>query len=326
MGYWVKVFFITLAVVLILVFGTILCIIWILAINFRRAFHQAFDDKDVVLYNLSLTPQGNLPMGDVPSTFSTEVPAFLMDLQSRFYSYLDKINENNTIKQNLSRSDLSLITFLKTPTSNLPAGVIFEDTASKSAIVLFRGTRSKQEGELDLMFNVTFPRFSSDTQKQWGQVRVHEGFMDYYDGFRDHLRETLDEMKCSNLYIFGHSLGGAVATLALYDITVSLKLFPTKNVYVNTIGCPRVGNTDFCKALRDCNLFRLHNSADVFVTVPLTVMPSLFHNKKCPPMSIYQHAGSGLLFHRIGKNLLENHTLPFYQDALQSSLVPFSEV
>ena len=315
--------YVTLAVILIIVFGTIACISLILKNNFRRAFHQAFDDTSVVQYNISPIPQGSLPEA-VPSNFNLEVSTFLMDLQSRFYSYLDKIDQNGA-SDILRRREVSFVTFLKTKTSNLPAGLIFKHIASNSAIVLFRGTRGKHEGELDLMFNMTFPSFSSDTQKTWGNVRVHKGFLKYYDGFRELLRETLIHMKCANLYIFGHSLGGGVATLALYDVVVSLQLFQPQNVYVNTIGCPRVGNPDFCSAIQNFNLFRLQNSADMFVAVPLTTMPSFSHNKNCPPMSIYQHAGIGLMFHHRGKNLLESHTLPFYEDALQHNLVLFIE-
>jgi len=44
---------------------------------------------------------------------------------------------------------------------------------------------------------------------------------------------------CAQFYISGHSLGGAIATLAAYEIS---RLYPDHAVIIYTFGSPRVGN------------------------------------------------------------------------------------
>ena len=44
------------------------------------------------------------------------------------------------------------------------------------------------------------------------------------------------------LYVTGHSLGGAIATLAAYEIS---KLYPKHRLVLYTFGSPRVGNYTF---------------------------------------------------------------------------------
>lgn len=45
----------------------------------------------------------------------------------------------------------------------------------------------------------------------------------------------------------GHSLGGALATLAAYDIQAACKCLPKKSLSVYTFGAPRVGNHAFAR-------------------------------------------------------------------------------
>jgi len=45
----------------------------------------------------------------------------------------------------------------------------------------------------------------------------------------------------------GHSLGGALATLAAYDIQAACKCLPKKGLSVYTFGAPRVGNHAFAR-------------------------------------------------------------------------------
>lgn len=71
--------------------------------------------------------------------------------------------------------------------------------------------------------------------------KVHRGFYKAYQEIRQQLVYSLEQvgiLQGKELYITGHSLGGALAILAAYDLT-KVYGYPPKAVY--TFGMPRVG-------------------------------------------------------------------------------------
>ena len=92
----------------------------------------------------------------------------------------------------------------------------------------------------------------------------------------------------SRLYVTGHSLGGAMATLAA-AVCAPLEQGNLKALY--TIGSPRVGNFSFAKHLngqRDYQRYRIVNAADIVPRVPMS-------------MFFYKHAGDYLYLTRNGR-------------------------
>jgi hypothetical protein len=80
-------------------------------------------------------------------------------------------------------------------------------------------------------------------------VRVHKGFYEAWtsDGFNTQVIEAavaeIGKMKDADVFITGHSLGGALACLAAVELKIAL---PSNNkVHVYTYGAPRVGNMHF---------------------------------------------------------------------------------
>ncbi|KAE9136520.1 hypothetical protein PF006_g14368 [Phytophthora fragariae] len=75
--------------------------------------------------------------------------------------------------------------------------------------------------------------------------RVHRGFWIAYESIRDQLKEVtrliLDENPGVSVYITGHSMGGALAVLAAYDLAVNFSI----KVNMYNFGGPRVGNPSF---------------------------------------------------------------------------------
>ena len=80
-------------------------------------------------------------------------------------------------------------------------------------------------------------------------VRVHKGFYDAWtsNGFNKQVIEAavaeIGKMEDANIFVTGHSLGGALACLAAVELKIAL---PSNNkVHVYTYGAPRVGNMHF---------------------------------------------------------------------------------
>ncbi len=123
-------------------------------------------------------------------------------------------------------------------------------------VVSFRGTESFQDWLTDAKFRMVDSAIG----------KIHRGFTDaLYEVFNE-LVNTVEEFLDDEqyLYITGHSLGGALATLFAIIVDEDLD-----GVY--TFGSPRVGNRAFKKAY-DSKLkgisFRYVNNNDIVTRVP----------------------------------------------------------
>ena len=129
---------------------------------------------------------------------------------------------------------------------------VLEDT--NKVIVAFRGTEPKEWNDIkaDLSFRKTWHK---------GSGKVHRGFMIEVWKLMDQLATKVYKTK-KTLYVTGHSLGGAMATLYA-DVCR-----PSGHVEVYTYGAPRCGDEEFCRTyVRD--LVRVRNNNDMVPTVPL---------------------------------------------------------
>ncbi len=98
---------------------------------------------------------------------------------------------------------------------HVPMGFIVQ--RKECIYLIFRGTISDQEWFHNLKISLA-PYLLPDFGK------VHDGFLKTYNLFRTVIKENLDGMDSkTKLFIAGHSLGGALATIALPDIGVGRK-------------------------------------------------------------------------------------------------------
>ena len=136
--------------------------------------------------------------------------------------------------------------------------------SNKNEMVLaFRGTEPKQKSDLVADLNAIPDR---------GQVGgfVHNGFQTEVDKIWDKL-ETLIEKKPKKkpLFITGHSLGGAMATICASRIQKDVTC-------LYTYGSPRVGSKKF---VENCNIthYRHVNNNDAVPTVPFLLLGYRHH-------------------------------------------------
>jgi pimeloyl-ACP methyl ester carboxylesterase len=130
-------------------------------------------------------------------------------------------------------------------------GFVTQPERGGPRFVVFRGTDSGSVDDLLTDLNAI--------PTQWrGRHTVHRGFADAYDSLREQLPSRGDGS--SEVVLTGHSLGGALATLALEDLPGSRLV---------TWGAPRVGDRPFVHSLRAASIERFVHCCDLVPRVPL---------------------------------------------------------
>lgn len=143
--------------------------------------------------------------------------------------------------------------------------IAFISTKDESIFLAFRGTADISEAIIDLMMTqVPYP-FVED-----GGM-TEQGFTSLYGSVSDSIIEKIDELintgSFSTLFITGHSLGGALAVLAVPDIMENVS--PVRTYMCNFAG-PRVGDAQFAKLYNSLinRSLRVVNTNDVVPQLP----------------------------------------------------------
>ncbi len=172
------------------------------------------------------------------------------------------------------------------------------------AVVAFRGTSSTSDWLSDaLVSQVEFGKNAGMT---------HRGFTGIYNSAREEILACLGRISPDKtLYVTGHSLGGALATLCAYD-AASVTKFSLPVVY--TFAAPRVGDPAFAEAYgsKIASCFRVYNEVDVVPHLP----PPTLTLPKTGRTFDYKHVrhGEQLVFHK--GSVAGNHAMGNYYRVL----------
>lgn len=127
--------------------------------------------------------------------------------------------------------------------------------------VVFRGTELKDKRDIkaDLMANL-------DRDADFGaHSKVHRGFRTYLDALdrtdSGSLSNFVKSQKYDQLFVSGHSLGGAIAKL------FTRKYVPTSQASCYTFGAPPVGNRAFQDGLKT-PVYEIINETDIVPRLP----------------------------------------------------------
>lgn len=121
------------------------------------------------------------------------------------------------------------------------------------AVLVFRGTTNIK----DWITNAN----AVLKQTPEGGDRIHPGFKAAYDNVKCQILKLLEEVEGLPLYITGHSLGGALAICATYDL-------PKKRLAAcYTFGGPRVGDQAFVDRFKT-PIYRVVNGFDPVPMIP----------------------------------------------------------
>ncbi len=131
------------------------------------------------------------------------------------------------------------------------------ETAAPFAVLVFRGT------EQDIKDYITDLKLGY-LRRDDGKADTHLGFQQALDSVWEDIERALKRLHYPVFYT-GHSLGGALATLA------AARIAPTA---LYTFGSPRVGDEDFVSSLSHMSnsIHRVVHGDDIVTTVPPEVL------------------------------------------------------
>lgn len=130
----------------------------------------------------------------------------------------------------------------------------------------FRGTQSRSDMLADAHILRTYLFPEGDRS-----VLVHAGFLSYYKSMEEKIVADIELCRSpiDTLHVMGHSLGGALATIAAVSLGSK---FPELRVTCHTVGSPRVGNAGFVRAFARLitDSMRITNSDDPVTRFPIS--------------------------------------------------------
>ena len=198
-----------------------------------------------------------------------------------------------------------------------PFGFVAANLASGNVFVTFRGTVTLE----DWLSDLTFPQVAHP----WGQTE--QGFSDVYKQCSADAQAAVKSAGAPNVFVTGHSLGAALATLATADL-VNSGVAAKAGMY--SFAGPPVGDLAFAAEFnrRVAAGWRVVNTEDLVTTVPLAT-PELFasgvpHSPLGMVLTLardlnYEHVGTAVCFTTHNGTIPANHAMQVYINALKVS-------
>ena len=244
--------------------------------------------------------------------FDAEQAYCLARLIDRVYNEFNR--ENKDDDNSFLSEDFRLIKKLFSGDINEESGFIgfiAINEKNKKIFIIFRGTENDDEWFDNI--NISLRNYISLENKSWGQV--HSGFYSIYRGNKENsigkdIEETLKKLKdeYDHIFVAGHSLGGALATLTIPDLIDSG--INQHRITVYTFGSPRCCNNELANMLNDSGVkhWRINNTEDFIVSLPWAPTPKR-EKYLLKYLPLYQHTGIPISFTIGHGNLPQNHNL-----------------
>jgi predicted lipase len=257
---------------------------------FKKIFGKGLPAGIITTFSkgcLGYTPLENVPFSaHTNHIFNPQLAAW--SINSTTYAYQDLCNKDNIIFPPEVKEGKLLFWHedkRAKPEDKISSGYIGRIETNNDEVnrvlISFRGTQTTDEWILDADFDQVDVLFEPNGEI----VKIHEGFWDIFSlpvnkefpSLQDQIQKLLplylSETKPNEIYIAGHSMGSAVATLVLIDTVLN---YPHAKVIANITGCPRIGNPAFADAMNslsknphfDFVIWRIVNTEDIITTLP----------------------------------------------------------
>ncbi len=193
-------------------------------------------------------------------------------------------------------------------------------------------------GETHWEFRRTYDRPENSRSKKvlWATRWFDRTFLNGVTSMRETVETTLKALcppgtEKVRVYVTGHSLGGALATLATAHIKrlVDEGRISAHHPILYSFASPRVGDIKFAEAFKEIECYRIANSEDLVPKIPLpTLLPISgrlparngildFFTQWLNESLDFQHIGLPIYFTAQKGSISDNHTLPVYFEELK---------
>jgi triacylglycerol lipase len=138
-------------------------------------------------------------------------------------------------------------------------GFLCKQTEQKMAILVFRGTeKTLKDIKTDVKATLKTVEYGDDKS-----VKIHSGYHEQFISLENEIKATLasDDLRDHQLFITGHSLGGALA------ITATKFLASDSTGACYTFGSPPVGTNKFDEDIKT-PIYRIINYVDIVPRLP----------------------------------------------------------
>ncbi|KDO17503.1 hypothetical protein SPRG_15668 [Saprolegnia parasitica CBS 223.65] len=247
----------------------------------------------------------------------------------------------------LDALDGTLLAAFHDPATDTNGMLVYEERKQRY-VLAFRGTGSIKNAATDLksrQMRLPGTGYTSQTIRERTKgkgtrhfVHVHSGFYHAYVTLEQHLHAAIGKIPDKSVVICtGHSLGGALATIAAMDLALKR---PSLRLAVYNYGSPRVGNHAFQELFNaTMPAFRVINDGDIVTQYPKRDYTNVDLDGVC----VYKHVGAEItllcgkdavrgiiirptfidrFFVLLHRNSLASHSLENYRNSFRSLMVP----
>jgi len=193
-------------------------------------------------------------------------------------------------------------------------GTILED--KDKIVIVFRGTLSIYDIFVDLKQGlISIQDLDSTINKN---VKIHLGFYNYIKRILETILFKIDvfvtKNKTKHIFIAGHSLGAALATIITYIVS---KRYPSIHIYNYDLASPRVGNKSFVDDYNSQKNITTFSIMNLFDSIPnLPGLDKNFEHIKC----LGKEDGK-IIFNSTGHSSEANHSVFRYYDNIDNAIL-----
>ncbi len=199
-----------------------------------------------------------LPNEKLQAAFNKKVDEYLDGKKKkRLTVLLGSFSYDAKDQEKILTSDLDTIRLKLINTFDVEDTQAFIAVTAQFAVLSFRGTEATKPKDIKSDFKAMQVKCVSGGM-------VHSGFSEAFDAVSEQVQTALNatDIAAKPLFITGHSLGGALATIAAKRLTHKSGI---AGCY--TFGSPRVGDTNWVAGLRT-PVYRIVNAVDVVTMMP----------------------------------------------------------
>ncbi|EQC29814.1 hypothetical protein SDRG_12360 [Saprolegnia diclina VS20] len=238
-----------------------------------------------------------------PSVFCLETAVTMLNLSvaSYYTSHLHRHHSPSSCGHlgkdipDLDVLDCTLLAAFHDPATDTNGMLVYEERKQRY-VLAFRGTGSIKNAATDLrsrQMRLPGTLYTSERIRKHNKgkgvrhfVHVHSGFYHAYATLERHLHAAIGKIPDDSVVICtGHSLGGALATIAAMELALKR---PSLRVAMYNYGSPRVGNHAFQELFNaTMPAFRVINDGDIVTQYPKRDYTNVDLDGVC----VYKHVG-----------------------------------